>query len=91
MHDSCQVCSQDFKIEPGFYIGALWMSFPLVIIFMAMLSIFCLVYLKLSLNYFFVILTISLFLLQPIITRLGRSLWIHIFVKYDQNAINSPR
>ena len=91
MHDSCQVCSQDFKIEPGFYIGALWMSFPLVIILMAVLSIFCLVYLKLSLNYFFVILTISLFLLQPIITRLGRSLWIHIFVKYDRNATNSLR
>jgi len=91
MHDSCPVCNQDFKIEPGFYIGALWTSFPIVIIIMAFLSILLLAYFKLSLNYFFVVLTISLFLLQPIITRLGRSVWIHIFVKYDPDAVNSPR
>lgn len=83
MYDSCPVCNQDFKIEPGFYIGALWTSFPIVIALMAILSVFCLVYFELPLNYFFVILTISLFLLQPIITRLGRSIWIHIFIKYD--------
>jgi len=91
MYDSCTVCNQDFKIEPGFYIGALWTSFPIVIIIMAFLSILMLAYFKVSLNYFFVILSVSLFLLQPIITRLGRSIWIHIFVKYDPEAVNSPR
>jgi uncharacterized protein (DUF983 family) len=29
MPDFCLVCRQDFKIEPGFYIGALWASFQL--------------------------------------------------------------
>lgn len=91
MYDSCPVCNQDFKIEPGFYIGALWTSFPIVIFIMAFLSILMLAYFKLSLTYFFVILTLSLFLLQPIITRLGRSIWIHIFVNYDANAINFPQ
>ena len=91
MHDSCPVCNQDFKIEPGFYIGALWTSFPIVIFIMALLSILLLVYFKLSLTYFFIILTVFLFLLQPIITRLGRSIWIHIFVNYDPSATNSPR
>jgi len=91
MYDSCPVCNQDFKIEPGFYIGALWTSFPIVIFIMAILSILMLAYFKLSLTYFFIILTLILFLLQPIITRLGRSIWIHIFINYDANAINSSR
>ena len=91
MHDSCTVCNQDFKIEPGFYIGALWTSFPIVIIIMALLSVLLLAFLKIPLEYFFVILTVLLFLLQPVITRLGRSIWIHIFVKYDSDAVNSPR
>ena len=86
MHDSCPVCNQDFKIEPGFYIGALWTSFPIVIFIMALLSVLLLAWFKLSLNYFFVILTVSLFLLQPIITRLGRTIWIYIFIKYDPGA-----
>ena len=91
MHDSCTVCNQDFKIEPGFYIGALWTSFPIVIIIMALLSVLLLAFLKIPLEYFFVILTVILFLLQPIITRLGRSIWIHIFINYDSDAVNSPR
>src|SRR5689334_10589707 len=28
----CHVCHQDFKIEPGFYSGALWISYPIVVI-----------------------------------------------------------
>ncbi len=86
MYDSCPVCNQDFKIEPGFYIGALWTSFPIVIFIMALLSISLLAYFKLSLDHFFVILTLSLFLLQPVITRLGRAIWIYIFVDYDPDA-----
>jgi uncharacterized protein (DUF983 family) len=33
MPDNCPVCNQDFKIEPGFYIGALWTSYPIVVVF----------------------------------------------------------
>ncbi|WP_149243539.1 DUF983 domain-containing protein [Dyadobacter sp. 32] len=83
MHEKCPVCHQDFKIEPGFYIGALWASFPIVILFMAILSVILLVGFKLSLTPFFVIISIVLFLLQPLIIRWGRSIWINIFVRYD--------
>jgi succinate-acetate transporter protein len=86
MPDSCLVCGQDFKIEPGFYIGALWTSFPIVIFIMTLLSVLLLVYLKMELNLFFVVLTAILFLLQPIIIRYGRAIWIHVFVDYDSNA-----
>jgi uncharacterized protein (DUF983 family) len=86
MPDSCLVCGQDFKIEPGFYIGALWTSFPIVIFIMTLLSVLLLVYLKMELNTFFVVLTILLFLLQPIIIRYGRAIWIHVFVDYDNDA-----
>jgi hypothetical protein len=86
MPDSCPVCGQDFKIEPGFYIGALWTSFPIVIFIMTLLSILLLVYFKMELNLFFVALTIILFLLQPMIIRYGRAIWIHIFVDYDSDA-----
>jgi uncharacterized protein (DUF983 family) len=86
MPDSCPACGQDFKIEPGFYIGALWTSFPIVIFIMTLLSILLLVYLKMELNLFFVVLTAILFLLQPVIIRYGRAIWIHVFVDYDSNA-----
>ncbi len=86
MPERCPVCDQDFKIEPGFYIGALWTSFPIVILIMTALSVLLLVYFKMDMNWFFVTLTLILFLLQPIIMRLGRSIWIHLFVSFEENA-----
>lgn len=83
MPDRCPVCGQDFKMEPGFYIGALWTSFPIVIALITVFSIFFLAYLELDINVFFVVITILLFALQPLIIRLGRVIWINVFVRYD--------
>ncbi len=82
MPDFCPNCRQDFKIEPGFYIGALWTSFPIVILIMTVLSVLLLVVLGMALEWFFVAITITLLALQPVIIRLGRSIWIHIFVGF---------
>jgi uncharacterized protein (DUF983 family) len=84
MPDNCQVCQQDFKIEPGFYIGALWASFPIVIVLMAFFSILLLAVFKMQLEWFFVSITLILLLLQPLIIRIGRSIWIHIFVHHKE-------
>jgi hypothetical protein len=93
MPGHCPACGQDFKIEPGFYIGALWTSFPIVILLMTLLSVLLLVFVKMELEWFFVTITIILFSLQPLIIRLGRAIWIHIFVDYNgeagKNAENS--
>jgi len=87
MPGRCPVCNQDFQIEPGFYIGALWTSFPIVIFIMTLLSILLLVFVKMQLEWFFVAITIILFSLQPIIIRLGRAIWINIFVDFDAESI----
>lgn len=87
MPDRCPVCNQDFKIEPGFYIGALWASFPIVIIFMAILSVILLIGFGLSLTPFFIIISSVLLLLQPLIIRWGRAIWINIFVRYEGESV----
>jgi hypothetical protein len=91
MPDRCPVCNQDFQIEPGFYIGALWTSFPIVIFIMTLLSILLLVFVKMELEWFFVAITVILLLLQPIIIRLGRAIWINIFVNYDPEAAEDAK
>ncbi len=87
MPDRCPVCNQDFKIEPGFYIGALWASFPIVIIFMAILSVILLIGFGLSVTPFFIIISSVLLLLQPLIIRWGRAIWINIFVRYEGESV----
>jgi hypothetical protein len=83
MPSHCPICQQDFVMEPGFYSGALWTSYPLVI--------GTLVFNWLLLNTIFGFPALSVFItatlvaitLQPVIMRLGRSIWINLFVSYQ--------
>ena len=86
MDDNCTVCGQDFVIEPGFYYGALWMSYPVVIVITIALASFFYFYLDYSLLAFMFILSFVMLGLQPLIIRIGRALWINVFVKYDVNS-----
>ena len=82
MPSHCPICQQDFRIEQGFYSGALWTSFPFVIILMVVFWLILYLYLGLSELSFFFIASFVTFGLQPIIMRLGRAIWINIFVRY---------
>lgn len=89
MPDRCPVCGQDYIIEPGFYSGALWTSYPIVVT----MDILLLTPLFFYPDYFvlnlIVMAAVSL-LLQPIIMRLGRAIWINIFVDYDPYREQPP-
>lgn len=82
MPESCAVCQQKFEIEPGFYLGALWLSYPLVLLTELATLLTCYLVLQLSLVASFAVAAIILLLLLPITMRLARSLLIHLFVSY---------
>jgi len=84
MHKACSVCGQDFVIEPGFYFGAAYVSYGInVAVFIAVMVLNALFW---ELNIFQmmgVVLPIFLILTPPV-TRLARSIWIHIFVEKNR-------
>ncbi len=85
MPDRCPVCNQDFQIEPGFYYGALWTSYPLVVLITIAVTSFFYLYLDVPLYVFIFILAFSMLGLQPYILRFGRAVWINVFVRFDKN------
>ncbi len=80
--DKCEVCGQDFKIEPGFYWGALYLAYGLMVFLSLILFLLFFLLLNLSLNTSFILLIIIDLLLTPLIYKLSKSLWIHIFISY---------
>lgn len=82
MPSECSVCQQDFRIEQGFYSGALWASFPFVVILLVITWLVFYLYLGLSELAFFCIASLATLSLQPIIMRLGRAIWINVFISY---------
>lgn len=84
MYDRCEKCNQDFQIEPGFYYGSIWMSYPIVVLITIAVTSYFYLYLELSLFIFIFILAIVMLSLQPLILRWGRAMWLNIFVKFDK-------
>lgn len=83
MHKHCEVCGQNFEPEPGYYYGAMFLSY--------IISSFLLLSLALILVFYFgwtvesamiVVILVGLGLFFRIL-RTSRALWIHAMVKYD--------
>lgn len=83
MHTHCPQCAQDLAPEPGFYYGAMFLSYILSGFFC--IGVIALLHwvLDLGLLTSFGILIAILALLFPWFFRISRVLWIHINVAYQ--------
>ncbi len=92
MPEKCPRCGQSFRIEPGFYTAALWVSYPIVLIVFIPL-IFLGFSLK-NLHMFFTILypgiVILCFLFQIPLMRFTRAILINLHVDFDKH-FNNPK
>ncbi|WP_153796839.1 DUF983 domain-containing protein [Foetidibacter luteolus] len=89
MHDKCPVCGQATEIEVGFYYGTGYVSYALCVAFTVAFFIAWYVLIGFSIddNRLFWCLGLDivlLVLLQPVIMRLSRTMWLSWFVKYDK-------
>lgn len=96
MYQHCPVCSQPFDIEVGFYYGSSYVSYALSIgISVATLvAWWLLIGFSVNDNRFFYWMgfnALLLIVLQPVLMRMARSIWLAFFVRYDRNwKINTP-
>ncbi|MEL6674417.1 MAG: DUF983 domain-containing protein [Bacteroidota bacterium] len=87
MPPSCEVCGQDFVIEPGFYFGATYVSYGLNVGWLIPSFLLLVPGLGLTYEQYVGVAVVLAILLIPLIFRLSRSIWIHFFVKYDPDSI----
>ena len=90
MNKNCPVCGQPTEIEVGFYYGTSYVSYALTIALSVATLVAWLVIIGMSTedNRFFYWLgfnAVFLFLLQPWLMRLSRSIWISWFVRHDRH------
>lgn len=89
MPGQCCKCHQDFKIEPGFYTAALWISYPIVLaVFVPLVLLGYMVNEKYLISYKIIIplLTSICLLLQIPIMRLSRAILINLTIKFKENG-----
>ena len=97
MNDQCPVCGQPTEIEVGFYVGTGYVSYALTVAYFVSMFVAWKVLIgmtwELDDNRMFYWLGTTIFLLiliQPILMRLSRSIWLGWFVSYNKHWKNEP-
>jgi uncharacterized protein (DUF983 family) len=95
MPERCEVCGQPIDLEPGFYYGTSYVSYALSII-LCMLT-FVLWWITIGFSFedrrFFWWMgsnAIFLVVIQPLLMRLSRTIWLAFFVRYNSNWKDDP-
>ncbi len=83
MTPRCSCCDERFEREPGYYTGALYVSYA----YYTALIVGCFIWFEVLLNWsltnFLIVLISLIILLTPVVFRLARLTWINFFVGYD--------
>lgn len=77
MHENCPVCGYKFEKEPGYFLGAMYVSYGMTII--EMLVIFFATYWFVPQAVFFSLILGALVLFSFFNFRVARILWINLF------------
>ncbi|MEZ4910183.1 MAG: DUF983 domain-containing protein [Saprospiraceae bacterium] len=86
MHNECPICGQLYEPEPGFYYGAMFLSYIMSGFVFSGLVGFCIIALGMNVNAAIGVLLIFAALSYFFLLRFSRSLWINMMIKYDPNA-----
>ncbi|GAA0879876.1 hypothetical protein GCM10009119_28450 [Algoriphagus jejuensis] len=87
MNTHCATCGQSFDPEPGFYFGAMFVSYGVnTAFFIAVWAVLALLVEDYSLTTLLVLLGISVLVFLPLTFRLSRSIWIAVFVPFQKAA-----
>ncbi|MFK8101560.1 MAG: DUF983 domain-containing protein [Saprospiraceae bacterium] len=82
MPDKCSCCSQSYMPEPGFYYGAMFISYIFYGWFSLALCLSLVFAFDWSIKGAFTLLILISIVLFVWVFRMARSIWIHIIIKY---------
>jgi hypothetical protein len=89
MHSACSHCKQSFEPEPGFYFGAMFVSYGInTALFITSWVALLFIYPNYSLGLLLGILVAVVLLSLPFSFRLSRSIWLALFVRFDPSTRN---
>ncbi len=84
MNERCTHCKTKYKIEPSFFYGAMYVSYPVGIAFAVTAFLIGYFLLKLNLVATFLLIAATMIISLPIILRLSRNIWINFFMHYKK-------
>ena len=86
MPPRCPVCGQDFKIEIGFYWGAMYVAYGLGVATSLLQFLIYFLLFNMGFTSSLVVMILVQIVISPWLYHLSRSIWIHMFVRFGKKA-----
>ncbi len=84
MLDECSCCHFKYDMEPGFYLGAMYISYAMGVAFTLPSVVALLLMLPdYPIHYYLIFSLLELSALMPLMYRYSRIIWINFFVPYE--------
>lgn len=83
MPKECSKCKLHYEVEHGFWLGSLWTSYPIVVLIEVPFLFAALFADGMMVWGYFTMMIVAFLIAWPLMLRLGRSIWIHINVRYQ--------
>jgi len=83
---ACGTCGQRYEPEPGYYFGAMFISYGISCLLLLPIALLLNIYTSLTVNGIMAAVIVLGAVLFIRILRLSRSVWIHIMIAYDPRA-----
>lgn len=85
MPEHCPVCGQRYELEPNFWQGAMFVSYGLQVALIVAVYVALRVLFNPEMEVYLIGVIVGILLLFPVILRLSRAIYIHLFVKYRKS------
>ena len=92
MFDQCPECGLNFEVEPGFYTGAMYVSYAFSVAIFVVVGFFLFIFFNDPEILVYVITTfLTIVILFPVLFRYSRVIYLHLFggINYDPMLKNS--
>lgn len=91
MPESCPTCGQKYWPEPGFYYGAMYVSYALTIALSVAVFVLMTLFDVFKISWYLGINSLLILILFPPIFRLSRAIWFNFFVGYESPEARAAR
>lgn len=91
MNETCSCCGVKFEKEPGFYQGAMYVSYALMAGWFIVTWAFDTFVTKSEIWQYLTFFILTTILFMPLTFRISRLLWINFFIHYDKSKITKEQ
>ncbi|MBS9463520.1 DUF983 domain-containing protein [Flagellimonas sp. 389] len=84
MKERCSNCKTKYKIEPSFFYGAMYVSYPVGLFFAGFAFVLSYLVFDIGLITTYGIIVVVMFASLPLILRISRNIWINLFMSFEK-------